>query len=164
MAARRGDVLVSGGAKGVDQLAMNAAAEAGGTVVGVLAEGLDRRLRQPDVRRGIARDEVCLLSPYKPSAGFSVANAMARNKVIYALARVTLVVAADAEQGGTWEGAVEALRRGFGAVSVWTGDGAGPGNGLLAERGARTVDSLERLFEEQPAQPTDPSVQLRLGV
>ncbi|MGM0819342.1 MAG: DNA-processing protein DprA [Actinomycetota bacterium] len=164
LAARRGDALISGGAKGVDQVAMDAAAEAGGTVVGVLAEGLDRRLRQPDVRRAIARDEACLVSPYKPSAGFSVANAMARNKIVYALARITLVVTAEVERGGTWQGAVEALRRGFGRVAVWTGEGAGAGNAPLATRGAQPLDDLERLFDEAPAQPTEPAQQLRLGL
>lgn len=125
LVAGQGGTVVSGGAKGVDQLAMDAAAQACGTVVGVLADALDRRLRKPDVRRAIGRDELCLATPYKPTAGFSVANAMARNKIIYALARITLVVAADAERGGTWEGAVEALRRGFGPVAVWTGEGGG---------------------------------------
>ncbi len=164
LAARRGDTVFSGGAKGVDQLAMDAAAHAGGSVVGVLADALDRRLRKPDVRRAVGRDELCLVTPFKPTAGFSVANAMARNKIIYALARVTLVVAADAEKGGTWEGAAEALRRGFGPVAVWAGDGAGPGNELLAEQGARPIDDLERLFDAPPEEPTDPAEQLRLGV
>jgi len=35
-----------------------------------------------------------------PSAGFNVGHAMQRNKVIYALADVALVVSADFEKGG----------------------------------------------------------------
>lgn len=164
LAAGHGDTVLSGGAKGVDQLAMDAAAQAGGTVVGVLADALDRRLRTPDVRRAISRDELCLLTPFKPTAGFSVANAMARNKIIYALARITLVVAADAERGGTWEGAVEALRRGFGPVAVWTGEGGGDGNEALVARGGRAMHDLERLFDAPSDDPVDPAEQLRLGV
>lgn len=164
LAAERGLTVISGSAKGTDQLAMNGAVDAGGTAVGVLADALDRRLRQADVRRSISREEVCLLTPYKPSAGFSVANAMARNKLIYALARTTLVVAADAEKGGTWEGAVEALRRQFGAVAVWTGAGAGAGNELLVSRGARAITDLEDLFAEPSPEPPDATEQLRLGV
>ncbi|HVL98282.1 MAG TPA: DNA-processing protein DprA [Egibacteraceae bacterium] len=156
-AADRGDTVISGGAKGVDRLAMDAASQAGGTVVGVLADALDRRLRKPDVRRAIRRNELCLVTPYRPTAGFSVASAMARNKIIYALARVTLVVAADAGRGGTWEGAVEALRRGFGPVAVWSGEGAGDGNEALVSRGAHAVHDLERLFDEPPEIPVDPS-------
>lgn len=163
LAAERGLTVVSGGAKGTDQLAMNAATEADGTVVGVLADGLDRRVRQPDVRRAISREQVCLASPYKPSAGFSVANAMARNKVIYALARTTLVVAADVEQGGTWAGAVEALGRSYGDVAVWTGAGAGEGNAPLVERGARPISDPRELLRP-PEEPPEPSEQLRLRV
>jgi DNA processing protein len=161
--AGHGRTLVSGGAKGVDQLAMDAAAEAGGPVVGVLADSLTRRLRDPDLRRAIGREEVCLVTPYKPTAGFSVASAMSRNKIIYALAEVTLVVAADAERGGTWEGAAEALRRRFGPVAVWTGPGAGDGNALLADRGARAIDDLELLLDVPTAAP-GPVTQLRLSV
>lgn len=160
----QGDVLLSGGAKGVDQLAMSAAQESEGRVVGVLADALKRRLRQPDVRRAIGAERVCFVTPFKPSAGFSIANAMARNKIIYALARFTLVVAADAERGGTWEGASEALRRNFGDVAVWTGDGAGDGNPLLVQRGARAIDDLDRLFEESQVELPSRVEQLHLGV
>lgn len=146
-AAQRGLTVVSGGAKGTDQLAMSAATQSGGTVVGVLADGLDRRLRQPDVRRVVTREQACLMSPYKPSAGFTVANAMARNKLIYALARTTLVIAADVEKGGTWAGAVEAMRRSYGSVAVWTGPGAGEGNRLLIDKGARPVSDPTEVFE-----------------
>ncbi len=161
--ARHGQTVISGGAKGVDQLAMDAARDAGGAVVGVLAAALNRRLRDPDIRRAIAAGRLCLITPYKPSAGFSVANAMARNKIIYALARVTLVVAADADRGGTWEGAVEALRRGFGAAAVWTGAGAGPGNTPLIERGAIPVDDLAQLFDANVQAPFAKE-QLQLGI
>ena len=127
--------VVSGGAKGVDQLAMAAALEADGRVIGVLAESLARRVRDPDTRRAIAEERVVLCTPYKPDAGFSVANAMGRNKLIYALSQTTFVVAADHDKGGTWAGAIEALRRSIAPVAVWTGDGAGSGNAALVERG-----------------------------
>ena len=52
--------LVSGGARGVDQLAMNAAFETGGTVVGILAESLLRELKRPDVRRAVLDGQTVL--------------------------------------------------------------------------------------------------------
>lgn len=162
--ARNGDVLVSGGARGVDQLAMNAAFEAAGTVVGVLADALVKRLRQGDTRRAVTSGDACLITPYKPTAGFSVANAMARNKIVYALARTTLVVAADAERGGTWEGAVEALRKRYGEVAVWTGAGGGDGNEQLVRRGARPVDDLHAIIEHHDRSPATKTGQLRLSV
>src|SRR5438067_9143632 len=50
-AVRNGLGVVSGGAKGVDRLAMGAALDAGGVVVGVLADSLVRTARDPDLRR-----------------------------------------------------------------------------------------------------------------
>lgn len=144
-AVRLGLGVVSGAAKGVDRLAMSAALEAGGSAVGVLAESLTRMTRDPEVRRAVGDGRLCLCTPYKPTAGFSVANAMGRNKLIYALSAATLVVAADAEKGGTWAGATEALRHGTVPVLAWSGEGAGPGNALLVRRGATSLDSLTAL-------------------
>ena len=67
---------------------------------------------------------------------------MGRNKIVYAMAINTLVVASDIESGGTWAGATEALRRKFGPVSVWIGAGAGGGNQPLIDRGGEAVDDL----------------------
>jgi predicted Rossmann fold nucleotide-binding protein DprA/Smf involved in DNA uptake len=145
-AATHGFGVVSGGAKGVDQLAMTACLDRAGNAVGVLADSLVRATRDVEARRAIADGRLCLCTPYKPTAGFSVANAMGRNKLIYALSRATFVIAADAERGGTWAGALEALRQATVPVLVWTGDGAGEGNPLLVERGATGVASLSELF------------------
>lgn len=164
-AAGQGLSVVSGGARGVDQQAMAAAYQTGGTVVGVLAESLLRRVRDPETRRVIGEGSACLLTPFKPDAGFSVANAMGRNKIVYALSRVTLVVASDLEKGGTWEGAKEALGRRYGTVAVWLGDGAGPGNEALANLGATPVERLDRLLEVEPTsrnEPNDERAQLKL--
>jgi predicted Rossmann fold nucleotide-binding protein DprA/Smf involved in DNA uptake len=167
-AVEHGLGLVSGGAKGVDRLAMEAALQASGKVVGVLADSLVRTAREAEVRRAISEGSLCLLTPYKPTAGFTVANAMGRNKLIYALSAATLVVACDREKGGTWSGAVEALRQDISPVLVWTGPGAGEGNQLLVERGAKPVDHTESLFplssqaSDSAQQPT--SRQLALGL
>lgn len=167
LAAERGMPVISGGARGVDQQSMAAAYQAGGSVVGVLAESLTKRVRDPETRRVIAEGQVCLLTPYKPDAGFSVANAMGRNKLIYALSRVTIVIASDDGRGGTWEGATESLRRGYGAVAVWMGDGAGPGNRAIADRGGSRVEDLEdeSWLDPRPLEPAKPprEVQLNLG-
>lgn len=151
-AAAQGLGVVSGGAKGVDRLAMRAALEAATVVCGVLADSLTRTARDPDVRQGISDGALCLCTPYKPTAGFSVANAMGRNKIIYALSRATLVVAAETDKGGTWAGAVEALRQSIASVLVWTGAGGGPGNAELVEGGASGVNAVDDLFP-LPAAP-----------
>ena len=143
LAAGRGLPLVSGGARGVDQLAMDAAYEAGGAVVGILAESLSRKLKRPDMRRAVYDGSTAMCTPYSPDAPFSAGNAMGRNKLIYAQAALTVVIASDDGGGGTWSGASEALKHGYGPVAVWRGDGEGPGNGLLQQRGAAPVSSLE---------------------
>ncbi|MPZ74772.1 MAG: hypothetical protein GEU74_16415 [Nitriliruptorales bacterium] len=159
-AVAHGFGVVSGAAKGVDRLAMGASLEADGRAVGVLADSLIRMTRDAEVRRAVSDGRLCLCTPYKPTAGFSVANAMGRNKVIYALSQATLVVAADVEKGGTWAGAMESLRRGITPVVVWAGAGAGEGNKALEGRGAAAVHSLEALFPLRVARhPVDPAQQ-----
>lgn len=145
-ASAHGLGVVSGGARGVDRLAMQAALDAEGAAVGVLADSLLRTVRDAEVRRAVTDGRLCLCTPFKPSAPFSVGNAMGRNKMIYALSVATFVVAADLDQGGTWAGAAEALERAIAPVLVWVGDGAAPGNQALVERGGVPVERVDALF------------------
>ncbi len=103
--------VISGGARGVDDISMQAALSGGGTCIGVLAENLLRKSVARDTRTAIADGRLLLLSPYHPRAPFSVGNAMGRNKLIYALADYALVVSAEHNKGGTWNGATEELMR-----------------------------------------------------
>jgi len=162
-AVRQGMPVVSGGAKGVDQSSMAAAFQAGGEVVGVLADSLEKRLKDPETRRAVTGGDVCLLTPFKPSAGFSVGNVMGRNKVIYALSQVTVAIASDTK-GGTWEGATESMRRGFGSVAVWTGPGSGPGNAELIVRGGLPVGEPDAVLEIEAVSTQDPAQQMALGL
>lgn len=109
----------------------------------MLADSLIRTIRDADTRRAIADGRLCLCTPYKPDAGFSVANAMGRNKLIYALSQATVVVAADEGKGGTWAGAVEALTQQIAPVIVRVGESAPPGNGQLARLGAISRASVQ---------------------
>jgi DNA processing protein len=109
LAARAGRTLVSGGAKGIDQAAMRGALEAGGKVSGVLADSLEKTTMNREHRNLLLDGQLVLISPYDPSAGFNVGNAMQRNKLIYALADASLVVSSDLNKGGTWAGAIEQL-------------------------------------------------------
>lgn len=110
-AAREGMQIISGGARGVDQLSMAAALESGGTVVGVLADSLLRSATSGKARDAIQDARLTLISPFDPEAGFNVGNAMQRNKHIYALADFGLVVSSGFNEGGTWAGAVEQLEK-----------------------------------------------------
>jgi len=110
-AGREGMSIISGGARGVDQVAMQASLEEGGKGVGVLASNLLRTALRPEARDAIRDGRLALVSPYNPEAGFNVGNAMDRNKLIYAMSDFAVVVSAELEKGGTWAGAVEELRR-----------------------------------------------------
>lgn len=129
-----GLVLYSGGAKGVDTLSMDSALEARGTAVGVLADSLEKvvRTRQDALRRG----DLCLVTPYSPSAGFSVGAAMGRNRLIYTLADYAIVVASDVGTGGTWAGATETLKNGWVPIFVLEHEQMPEGNKLLLQNGA----------------------------
>jgi predicted Rossmann fold nucleotide-binding protein DprA/Smf involved in DNA uptake len=161
-AAERGLSVVSGAARGVDSFAMNAAFTAGGTVVGVLADSLQARIRKPGVLDAIDSGATCLLSQQHPSTGFSAGSAMSRNKVVYALTRTTVVISADLESGGTWAGATEALKKGLTDVAVWTGPGSGPGNERLLQLGGRPVASPHDVLDGGRSS-NSPTEQLTLG-
>ena len=149
--------VVSGGARGVDQVAMNSANQSSGSVVGVLADSLQSRVRNPDILRALDAGSTCLISQQVPSAGFTPAAAMGRNKLIYALSEVTVVVACEEATGGTWAGATEALKNSNGVVAVWRGNGEGSGNAALERQGAVSIRSTEELRDlvrvDRPNQP-----------
>lgn len=154
LAARAGRTLVSGGAKGIDQAAMRGALEAGGKVIGVLADSLEKTTMNREHRNLLLGGQLILISPYDPSAGFNVGNAMQRNKLIYALADASLVVSSDLNKGGTWAGATEQLHK-LKLVPVYvraTGE-LSPGLEALRSKGAlpwpdpQDADAFEELFE-----------------
>lgn len=152
-AVHHGYGVVSGAARGVDQVAMNASFAAGGGVVGVLADSLEARIRKRDIRQALLGGRTCLVTPFHPGAGFTVGAAMGRNKIVYALADVVVVVAATAGSGGTWVGATEAIGKQISHVAVWRGGGEGPGNGALEDLGAapvKSVDDVIALLEVGP--------------
>ncbi|MFA6928927.1 MAG: DNA-processing protein DprA [Lentisphaeria bacterium] len=129
--------VVSGGARGVDQISMNAALEAGGFTIGILAENLLPKSVERIFRQAIADERLLLLSPYHPNAHFTVGTAMERNKLIYAMSDYGLVVSAKYKQGGTWAGAEEELKRKNALpVFVRIGNDVPQGNCKLLDFGA----------------------------
>ena len=129
-----GQVLYSGGARGVDTISMDAALEARGTAVGVLADSLERQVKSR--KDALSWGDLCLVTPYNPNAGFSVGAAMGRNRLIYTLADYAIVVASEAETGGTWAGATETLKNNWVPVFVLEHGAMPDGNKLLLQKGA----------------------------
>ncbi len=134
--AAEGIAVISGGARGVDQYAMNGAIANGGNAIGVLGDSLEKLAATPDVSCQIQSGNLMLISPYHPKAHFQVGQAMGRNKIVYALADWALVVACQVGQGGTWNGAIAALRNINVPILVRADDQISDGNRELIKRGA----------------------------
>lgn len=149
-AAEGSTTIISGAARGIDTAAMEAALDAGGLVIGVVTDHLDRRIRERVTRDAIARGRLTLVTPYIPTAGFTTRTAMGRNKVIYGLADAAIVMTSAVGKGGTWEGATEAIKQGHPPVFVWQG-AAQPGRGALLEAGASPlpVDAEGRVITNE---------------
>ncbi|MGH6916695.1 MAG: hypothetical protein ACREJ0_03225 [Geminicoccaceae bacterium] len=105
--------------------------------------------------------DLALISPFNPEAGFNAGNAMARNRYIYCLSDIGVVVAASRDKGGTWNGAVENLKARW--VPLWVKSDPNPnsGNAELVRRGAKSLPhgrlDLSSLFTSQVGEPTGPA-------
>ena len=106
-AALQGLTLVSGNARGADRTAQEAALEAGGTVISIVADELTK---QP------LRDNVLYLSEDGFEEPFSAIRALSRNRCIHAMVWRTFVAQTSNGMGGTWDGTVKNLRAGWSGV------------------------------------------------
>ena len=145
--------VVSGGARGVDEASMMGSIEAEGTTIGVLADGLLKKVLSKKYRQAIMQGNLVLITPFYPEGRFSVGNAMGRNKYIYTLADTAIVVHSG-KRGGTWEGAKENLRHKWVPLFVKESDDTEAGNSELIDMGgmplSRTIlkdEAIEYLFE-----------------
>ena len=82
---------------------------------------------------------------------------MERNALIYAFGRRALVVRPRWRQGGTWHGAVDALRRRLGALGVYGDDRAASALEGLGARLLTCPDDV-RTFLAQPIPVSQPSL------
>ncbi len=136
--------VISGGAKGVDIISMRTVLQRDGKAIGVMSDSLAKKIREREARQYVMEERMLLLSPFHPDAGFQVANAMSRNKMIYALADYAVVVSSDFEKGGTWAGAIENLRQKYSPLFVRTGDDVPEGNRKLLEKGGLPLELHEQ--------------------
>ena len=97
---RLGAVVVSGGAKGIDARAHEAALAAGGATIVVLPQGLLGYRPTPALAAGLAAGRVLLISEFSPRAAWSTPAAVTRNATISALGGLLCLVA-PRRQGGS---------------------------------------------------------------
>lgn len=137
-------VVFSGGAKGVDEISETTALNNQGYVVSILADSLSKKIMSKAIRDNILSGKQLLLTANNPDAPFSVANAMNRNKYIYALSNGTFVVASDYNKGGTWAGAVENIKKGWVNTFVWNNNKY-IGNTELIKKGGVGIEDLNNI-------------------
>jgi len=144
-AASSSITIVSGASRGVDEAAMLGAMNSGGNVVGVLSEDLLRTATSRKWRDGLMQGNAVLLSPFYPEAGFSAGNAMGRNKYIYCLSDASLVIHSG-KKGGTWNGALENIKKQWVPLWIKPTNDTEAGNNILVSEGAQWCsDNLDEL-------------------
>lgn len=141
-AAKQGYVLVSGNARGADQVAQQACLNAGGCVISVVADCLtDKPLTE----------RMLHISEENFDAEFSARRALSRNRVIHTLGEVTFVAQCGYHSGGTWDGTLKNLRYNWSPVCCYR-DGS-VASGELEQMGAALI-SMQQLddFRNLPRQ------------
>lgn len=133
--------LVSGGARGSDSVSQEEVILNGGRVVAFIADGMLSKIRKKDIRESIMNKKLLLMSTVNPKSGFTVYSAMDRNKYIYCLSEITVVVSSDYNKGGTWAGATENLKNNWVPVVVRDETNIPKGNKELINLGAIRMES-----------------------
>lgn len=142
-AAGQGYALVSGNARGADREAQESCLSHGGFVICVVADPL---MEHPH------RDRVLYVAEEGFDIAFSAYRALSRNRIIHALSDKTFVAQCTLHKGGTWSGAKNNLRHGFGDVFCFA-DGSDAARELCA-MGAQPVvlSNPETWFTQPPDQ------------
>ncbi len=123
--------VISGGAPGIDLITESTALQNGGSAIEIRPCGLsqpwgisnlDFRLNKSSANDGLESNCQSLLeiSCFPDRAPFATAAAMERNALIYSLGAITFAIQPQLKTGGTWHGAVRALRSQLGVVAVTT--------------------------------------------
>jgi DNA processing protein len=106
--AREGDVVFSGGARGIDAVAHRSAVDSGATAV-LPAMGVWRFGEREVGLDAAAHGRWCAANSFPPDSPWRAGHALVRNRLIVALS--TVVVAFEPrDEGGTWHTCMEALR------------------------------------------------------
>ncbi len=134
-------VVVSGGATGVDSLALEAVLEAGGCSVVYLPQGFETSTFVQKNKKYIEGGNLLCLTLCLPDKKFSSEAALSRNKFIHCHGDITVTVRAKYKQGGSWAGAKYNLEKGF--TPAFVCDISSPGNEELAIMGAEVLKREE---------------------
>ncbi len=142
-------VVVSGFAKGVDKQALDSALKYKGHSIIVLPQGITTfKSGFKKYYKQIIEGDVLVLSTFHPKAIWSVQLAMARNPIIYGLAK-EIYVAESSKKGGTWSGVIDGLRKKRIIYVRKPNLNENNANNLLIQKGAKPVDIYGNIIEHQ---------------
>ncbi len=161
--------VVSGGAKGIDQKALEESVNSDGHSILVLPQGiLTASTLMKKYYKSIVEGNLLMVSAFYPKAPWSVGLAMGRNKYIYGLSKEIFVAQSDSK-GGTWTGVLEGLDAGRIIYIRNPEEDEKSANDLLILKGGKAVDMNanciqvnqidkilldEKIKEEKIIQPT----------
>lgn len=144
ISAQNNRVVVSGGAKGIDTIAKDAALHAGGKVVTYVSDDMVGYITKN--AEFILWDRMLVLSAFHPEAAFKGYNALERNKYIYASSDYAVVVSSGDGTGGSYKGALDCIKKEYCPLYVKDDKDAPPGNKKLIEQGGLSLnEEHERL-------------------
>ncbi|MDQ2987049.1 MAG: DNA-protecting protein DprA [Armatimonadota bacterium] len=132
--AKIGMPVFSGGAAGADSFGAIGAARAGGAAAHFLPGG-----------SGSPFGPVSLLTTNPDAPPFDRIEALTRNKWIYASSEATIVVASRFGEGGSWVGAIAAMRGRLGRIIAYAPSRPSAGNEALIKLGAEPVSCAAAL-------------------
>lgn len=164
--AKRGVVVVSGMALGVDAIAHKAALEVGGTTLAVLANSVDQMYPRSNRALGeeILASGGAILSEYEPPTAARDFQFLERNRIVSGLADAVVITEA-AQRSGTLSTAARALEQGK-EVFVVPGNITSPlsaGCNALLKQGAHPVTCAEDILEVIAPQLLTQQTALPLG-
>ena len=164
--AKRGVMIISGLALGVDAIAHRAALDAGGKTLAVLANGVD--IIYPATNRDLAYDvlahEGAIISEYEPGTEARDFQFLERNRIVSGLSDAIIVTEAAA-RSGTLSTAAHALEQGR-EVFVVPGNITSPlsaGCNNLIKQGAHPITCAEDVLEIIAPELLRPQSLLPLG-
>lgn len=164
--ARRGVVIVSGMALGIDAVAHRAALDAGGITIAVQANGLAKLT--PTTNRQLGENIVAhggaIISEYEPNEPPYAVRFLERNRIVSGLSDAILITEASA-RSGTLNTAKHALEQGK-DVFIVPGNITSPqsaGCNRLLKQGAIPVTCADDILEVIAPGLLEPQTQLALG-
>ena len=100
-ATRLGYAVITGGELGVAHLAASLLCENGGALIDVLGGGMHEHLTRDTIARMVGEGRATVLSAEHPDALFTVSHAIARNKLLFAMADAVFIFNTDGRRGET---------------------------------------------------------------